>query len=148
MGETFTHVPVPTKIIKLFLRELIVGQYNIAEAASVNAAASGAGEGDEWEDLEDDVTPLEGTMPYEDLLKYVNKGDIEDLDGGDLYDGEDGMAGIGSTGRKWAGSDNATQTMIVGFLKSVIEGDVGEFKEKVWKDLNGEERQFVEELMK
>lgn len=141
MGETFTRISAPSKIIKLFLQELIVGQYNLEEAARASAQAAN-GEGDDWEDLEEEVKPLEGTMPLESLLKYVNRGDIEDLDGEELYNDN------GFPNKKWAGSDNATQNLIVNFLKTTITGDVTGFQQNIWKDLNGEEKEFVEKLMK
>lgn len=148
MGETYSHIPASAKIIKLFLRELIVGQYSASDALKDVAAVENNG-ADEWEDLEPDteVTPLEGTIPYEQLMKYVNKGDIEDLDGADLYD-MDNMQGTSPQNRRWAGSDNATQVMIAGFIKNVVESNAGGFKENVYPHFNDEEKEFLENLLK
>lgn len=152
MGETFTRIPAPSKIIKLFLRELIVGRYNSADAARDVGSASTTGGGDDWEDLEGEteVTPLEGSMPYEDLLKYVNKGDIEDLDGGELYDLDNvkGNSSSATLSRAWAGSDNSTQIMIAGFVKNVAQSDLGGFTNNVFPNLNDEEKACVEDLLK
>lgn len=152
MGETFTRIPAPAKIIKLFLRELIVGQYNAADAVKDAAAASTDSAGqDEWEDLdpEIEVTPLEGTMPLEDLLKYVNKGDIDDIDGEELFDLDNPRSSSTVLNRRtWAGSDNATQGMIASWIKNVVQSDIGGFKANVYPSLTAEENACIESLLK
>lgn len=127
-GETYTKIPAPAKIVKLFLRELIVGQSQ--SEPTVNNVGE---DGDEWEDEIEEPSNksyLEGTeMDLNDLLKYTNEQD-----------------GFGDS-KKWAGSDNETQLLIANWMKDVVGNNLAGFQENVVKYLNREESEFLQRLM-
>lgn len=143
-GENFTRIPASAKIVKLFLRELIVGQAAAAEALRSAAAANSSVDslvgGDDWEDVEapPSVSLGPGMLPLDELLKYAGEDGIND--------------GIDQTGgsRKsaaWAGSDNSTQHMIADWIRNVVGSNIGNFSETVLPHLSDEERDFVSKLM-
>lgn len=141
-GENFTRIPASAKIVKLFLRELIVGQAAASEAlrsaAAANMSADSLGGGDDWEDL-DGPAPASlgpGMLPLDELLKYAGEDGVSDENGEGAH-----------KSATWAGSDNSTQRMIADWIRNVVSSNIGNFSETVLPHLSGEEREFLSKLM-
>lgn len=162
LGAVYTKVSVPVKIIKLFLRELIMGKFTVSKDANAamqqqQTSSSKLNDGhgneenrlndegngdDEWEDLEEDPI-LEGGITYSEALKYAG---IEDIDGEELL-ADDRNPEAFANRRAWAGSDYGTQLMIADWIKQVIGSDVGNFKESIFPQLSREEQKYLEILL-
>lgn len=142
-GTIYTQVTANVKIIKLFLRELIIGKFmeerdtqSAIKETSLGARQADNDGDDDWED--EDEFALEGGFSFKDAVKYV---DIEDID---PIDGED--YGENSRRALWGGTDRSTQVIIAEWLKHVTTQYADSFKENIYPQLSPEEQAYLQKL--
>jgi len=110
----YTQIPIPLKIIKLLIKELVPVPDSSAIQQGINASASQVGDSDdEWEDLDDVGFP--GSK--KDLMALGDEG----------------------SGRQSRIRDDETNVFLIEFFKNIYNGNVGNFREMV-SLLNEEER--------
>lgn len=145
LKNTYTQIPATLKIIKLFLRELITGNFTLKDAASAYSQSNVKAEADfkeddendEWEDIEE-LVPLEGGLSYKDALKY---GQVDDID---LFEGN---YGTDMPQRGPGGTDHTTQLMIAQWLQQVVKSDIGNFKDVIYPGLSKSEQDFLKTII-
>ncbi|KAF8461363.1 armadillo-type protein [Kalaharituber pfeilii] len=112
--QQYTQIPVPLKIIKLLIKELVPVSDHAAVQQGLHAAGSAAEESeDEWEDLDEIGFP----------------GSRKDL----LALGED------NSGRQSRVRDDETNGFLLQFFKEIYNGNIGNFRE-LFQALTEEER--------
>lgn len=153
-GTIYTQVTANVKIVKLFMRELVMGKFAEAKDAELAMKQSARSLGqsglhqnndeeagdDDWEEFEEDNGPS-----YQDAMRFAG---IEDVDTAEIMAAESATDPEGYAKRNgWAGSDHNTQAMIAGWLKNVATQDIGHFKEKVYPKLSNEEQLYLQKLV-
>ncbi|RPB19571.1 ARM repeat-containing protein [Terfezia boudieri ATCC MYA-4762] len=102
--QQYTQIPVPLKIIKLLIKELIPVADAAAVQQGINAAGSVVGDSDdEWEDLEDIG------IPRKDLMALEEEG----------------------SGRQSRIRDDETNVFLIQFFKDIYNDNIGGFREMV-----------------
>lgn len=157
-GTIYTLVSANVKIVKLFLRELVMGKFAEAKEAelAMRQSAPSLGQGaqhndnvedlgdDDWEEFEEE-TLLEGGISFNDAMKFSG---IEDVSAAEIGAAEAAADPEGYAKRNgWAGSDHTTQLLIAGWLKNVATQNIGHFKEKVYPKLSSEEQVYIQKLV-